>query len=258
MLRAVVFDWGHTLLDFTPGEEDLLACYEQVRVILEGQAYNNVPAATDLVHNLSKRVEAIVEESYRNQELEELDLVELFDATLRVLGYPLPAELVRQIVEMEHRALTGKLAMTEPNLEVLHTLKEWGLKLGIVSNITFLPELFRADMDRFGIGAYVDEFVFSAAFGLRKPHPGIYRHMLEMLGASASEAIFVGDRIHDDVWGAQQIGMRGVLTQEFRREEPEPGGTQPDHVISALPELLPYVKRMCDEPASAKTASSRL
>jgi len=46
VLRAVVFDWGHTLLDFTPGEEDLLACYEQVKGILEGQAYKNVPAAT--------------------------------------------------------------------------------------------------------------------------------------------------------------------------------------------------------------------
>jgi FMN phosphatase YigB (HAD superfamily) len=253
-----VFDWGHTLLDFTTGEEELLECYERVKTLLEAQAYRDVPAASDLVNDLSKRVEGIVHDSYERQELEELDLVELFDSTLRVLGYPLPGELVRQIVEMEHRALTGSLVMPESNLDVLRSLKEMGLKLGIVSNITFLPELFRADMDRFGIGEYVDEFVFSAAFGLRKPHPGIYRHVLELLSVTPAEAIFVGDRIHDDVWGAQQVGMRGVLTQEFRREDPEPGGTQPDCIISTLPELLPYVSRIRDETASVETASSPL
>ncbi len=34
----------------------------------------------------------------------------------------------------------------------------------------------------------------------------------------ASEAVFVGDRLLDDVEGARNVGMRTVLTQQFRQE----------------------------------------
>lgn len=47
--------------------------------------------------------------------------------------------------------------------------------------------------------------------------------------------MFVGDRLLDDVAGAQGVGMRAVLTREFRQEE---GSTvRPDAVIDALVEL---------------------
>jgi putative hydrolase of the HAD superfamily len=245
-LQAVVFDWGHTLLDFALAEEALHDCYEQVREQLAEQAYDGVPEAATFVRDLSHSVGARVTRSYEERELEELDIVALFDDAFRAIGYALPTEQVRRVVEMEHRALTGALVMSSENLDVLRTLKEWGLRIGVVSNVTFVPELVQEDIDRLGIGQYVDVPVYSAAFGVRKPHPSIFRHVLERLDVAAEDGLFVGDRLNDDIAGAQAIGMGTVLTHEFRREEVEPGGVRPDRVIETLPELLPYVRSILD------------
>ena len=69
--------------------------------------------------------------------------------------------------------------------------------------------------------------------------------MLEGLGtADPRRAVFVGDRPYDDVWGAQQLGMRAVL----RPNPLVPGyDVTPDATVEALPELLPLVNSWQDE-----------
>jgi putative hydrolase of the HAD superfamily len=240
-VRAVLFDYGHTLVSFLPAEENLLACYEHVTRMLEENAIRQVPSADEMVEAVARRVERLVRESYDRQELDEVDIVELFDGSLRALGVSLDRALVRQIAEMEHRALLSGLRVQPENLEVLRRLRERGVKIGLVSNAHFLPELMREDIARLGIASLVDDAVFSAEIGVRKPHPAIFDKVLGALGIRAGEAIFVGDRLHDDIGGAQKLGMRGVLTRQFRREEIDGQPVRPDHVIDALPELLPYV-----------------
>ncbi|MBV9253545.1 MAG: HAD family hydrolase, partial [Actinobacteria bacterium] len=52
--------------------------------------------------------------------------------------------------------------------------------------------------------------------------------------------VFVGDRLHDDIWGAQQLGMKAVL----RPNEFVPTyDVEPDAVIDRLPELIGIVRR---------------
>ena len=54
-----------------------------------------------------------------------------------------------------------------------------------------------------------------------------------------TQVVFVGDRLHDDIWGAQQLGMKAVL----RPNAFVPGyDVEPDAVIDRLPELLDIVK----------------
>jgi putative hydrolase of the HAD superfamily len=240
--RAVIFDYGHTLLDFAPAEDNLLECYSRVREMLTAEASRDLPEASQLVEALSRRVVAMVEESYRNAELEELDIVNLFATALRSLGLDLRHDLIRQIAEMEHRALVSRLVVPPENLEVLKTLRDTGLRIGLVSNAHFLPELMREDVERLGIAQYVDDAVFSAEIGVRKPHPAIFLKVLKELGVQPAEAIFVGDRVRDDIGGAKGLGMRGVLTRQFRREEVGDGAVPPDRIIERLPELVPYVR----------------
>jgi len=240
-LRAVLFDFGHTLADFRFAQENLLACYQEVRAILVARAYVEVPEASALMDDVSRQVASKIITSYENQELQELDLISLFDHALRGVGMQLSRELLRQVAEMEHRALIANIAAPEENLEVLRELKQHGLKLGLVSNATLLAEMMHQDIERFGIAAYMDKAVFSSEVGVRKPHPAIFRTVLEGVAVAAEEAVFVGDRLHDDIGGAKQLGMKGVLTRQYRSEEIEAGKVQPDHVIDRLPELVPYV-----------------
>ena len=50
-------------------------------------------------------------------------------------------------------------------------------------------------------------------------------------------AVFVGDRLVDDIGGAQAIGMRAVLTHQFRQEDASASDIEPDGLIRRLAEL---------------------
>lgn len=249
-LRAVLFDYGHTIVDFQIAEEALLTCYDEVRSILAARAYRELPAAHEMVERLTRQVGRMVQQSYVDRELEELDIVVLFDRALRVMGLQLPRELIRLIAEMEHRAMVSRLEALPENLEVLRHLREEGFRLGVVSNAHFLPELMREDFDRLGISQYLDGSVVSAEIGVRKPHPAIFRKVLKEVDVEPGEAIFVGDRLRDDISGAQALGMRGVLTHQFRQEEIDPHVAVPDRVIDRLVDLLPYVEAVRNEGAA--------
>src|SRR2546423_7310140 len=82
---------------------------------------------------------------------------------------------------------------------------------------------------------------FSSEVGVRKPHPRIYADALRKLGVEARRALFVGDRVKEDIQGPKTLGMRAVLTREWRREE-DPGLA--DFVIQPLGELPPVIRKL--------------
>jgi putative hydrolase of the HAD superfamily len=128
------------------------------------------------------------------------------------------------------------------NLEALDHLRARGLKLGLVSNAHFLPALMLEDFERLGLAQRMDAIVTSSQLGVRKPHPTIFERMLAALQVSPGEAIFVGDKMREDVVGPKELGMRAVLTHQFRQEEFGESPVQPDLVIGSLAELVPYVE----------------
>lgn len=243
-VRAVVFDYGHTLVNFTLAEDRLAECYETIRQTIAAQMEREVPPAARLVEAVSKRVEEMVQESYRQRNLEEVDVVGLFETSLAGLGIELSRDEVHAIAVYEHRSMASSLRASNENLQVLRDLRDMGLRIGIVSNAHFLPEMMWEDIRRLGIAGYVDDAVFSAEIGVRKPHPAIFMKVLNELKVRPEEAVFVGDRLHDDIGGAQRLGMRGVLTHEFRQEALDSQPVKPDLVIDRLPELVPYVKEL--------------
>jgi FMN phosphatase YigB (HAD superfamily) len=57
------------------------------------------------------------------------------------------------------------------------------------------------------------------------------------MGVTNAEVIFVGDRVEQDVVGPARLGMRAVLTLQYRQENPEASSVRPDAVIGHLSEL---------------------
>jgi putative hydrolase of the HAD superfamily len=169
--------------------------------------------------------------------MEELDLVATFDDVLSAtLGLTVPTDVVRHVVALDHSAYSRTITASPGTLGVLRALRERGLALGLVSNVALLPHLMRADLEALGILGLLDATTFSSEVGTRKPDPAIFLDALGKLEAEPAAAVFVGDRVVDDVGGAQAVGMRAVLTREFRQEEPG-GGPMPDAVIERLEEL---------------------
>jgi putative hydrolase of the HAD superfamily len=231
----VLFDYGHTLVDFRRTQEALHAAYERVRGRIEAAAYLEVPEILDLIERVAGGVDRIVSESYRQRRMEELDMVELFTQTLAGVGFDLPADVVAHIVEADHSAYSNSIVVEPEVLEVLDGLRADGYRTGIVSNVALLPHLMRGDLERMGIAGLMDAAVFSSETRVRKPDPRIFQEALARLGSDPGETVFVGDRLFDDVGGAQAVGMRAVQSTQFREEaDPE---AAPDAVIGQLGEL---------------------
>jgi len=243
-IRAVILDYGHTIVDFRRTEEALLEAYRQIRERIEAALEIDAPEVGHLIDRVANEVDRLVGASYEAQRMEELDVLQVFDEVLRnVLGLEVPRDVVGHIVALDHSAFTNTITVTPENLGVLAELKSKGLLLGMISNVTLLPDLMRADIEALGIGQYLDAALFSSEVGVRKPDARIFTAMLEQLGVRPSEAVFVGDRVNDDIAGAKGVGMRAVLTHEFRQEEivDDP---RPDAVIARLQELPRVVERL--------------
>jgi len=235
-VRAVLFDFGHTLVDFARTEEALREAYTVVRARLAGWVEDRAPPEVDeLVERIAGAVDDMVGRSYMERRLEELDQVALFEEAFAAIGYELPRELLREVAEIDHDSFSRSLQAPLETVETLARLREMGLRLGVVSNVSLLPHKLGADLDRLGIGRYLDAAAFSSEVGVRKPDPRIFRHALRAIDTDPAGAVFVGDRMNDDIVGAQAVGMRTILTRQFRQEDP--GVVIPDAVVDRLSEV---------------------
>src|SRR5437867_12674584 len=101
-IRAILFDYGHTLVDFFRTEEALTAAYEQLRPRIEAVAYMEVPEILDLIERVARGVDALVAQSYRDRRMEELDPADLFNQALSGIGFGLPRDVIDHIVVLDH------------------------------------------------------------------------------------------------------------------------------------------------------------
>ena len=114
---------------------------------------------------------------------------------------------------------------------VLAELRAQGLKLGLVSNTGRNLDVFVAHhrLD-------VDAAIGSGAFGRTKPHPTIFRAVLERLGVEPAEAAMVGDSPVDDIEGARATGIELAFLLDREDRYPELDNRLPD--LFALPAAL--------------------
>ncbi|HEX5657793.1 MAG TPA: HAD family hydrolase, partial [Polyangiales bacterium] len=110
-----------------------------------------------------------------------------------------------------------------------------GVKIGLLSN-THWPDTFHEHfLARDGLDVLIDVRAYTSNMPFSKPHPQAFHHVLDALGVAAGNAVMVGDRPRDDVWGGQRVGMRGVFRPHAN--SPALGDVKPDATIRALGEL---------------------
>jgi HAD superfamily hydrolase (TIGR01509 family) len=88
--------------------------------------------------------------------------------------------------------------------QVLHTLRDRGVGVGVISNIGWdLRPVFREH----GLDAYVDAYVLSYEHGVQKPDPRLFSVACEALGTDPRQVLMVGDSRTAD-GGATALGCR--------------------------------------------------
>jgi putative hydrolase of the HAD superfamily len=250
-LQAVLFDYGHTLIYFDERPHStLVEAYEKVNHLLATTLERDVPAAQVLIENVSQRVDEEIQRDYAAGRPEEVEIATIYDTALRGLGLELEPALIERVMELEQEGWLNSVHVGPDVVPTLAALRARGLRLGIVSNAAYLPRLMNQQLAALGLADYFDGVTFSSEVGVRKPQPAIYADALRKLGVDPSRTLFVGDRVREDVQGPQAMGMRAVLTREWRQED-DPGVA--DFVIQRLGELPAIVGGLAARARGADT-----
>jgi FMN phosphatase YigB (HAD superfamily) len=246
--RVVLFDIGSTLWSSPPEDPKALEfCYGRGReILIEG--LGEAPSMEALIDAVEGYF-AEWEEIWRADPsaVTQAPTTEFVATALARLGLAPPAGVLARFTDsiLDTSVYTAKVEPSEPGMpEALAGLRGLGLRLGCVSNAFMGARVLHAIMEERGLGQHLEMTISSCEFGWRKPHPSIYEAAAAAMGVSASEVIFVGDRVEQDVVGPAKLGMRSVLTLQYRREEAGASEIRPDAVIEHLSELPAVAKDM--------------
>ena len=208
-LEAVLFDYGDTLLEFRLDDELWLGAMRDMLAAAGGPPER----AADLRGEIERRVTELTADP---DDHAELVYEEVVTGALAAVGTSPGPELLRTAIEAQHRGWLGARRLHPKAHWLLQEVRARGLRIGIVSNTFDPPDLLHADLVSDGVTERVDAIVFSSELGLRKPAPEIYRAALDALDVEPANALFVGDRVREDVQGPAALGMRTCLVTYFR------------------------------------------
>jgi putative hydrolase of the HAD superfamily len=225
-VRAVIFDWGGTL---TPWHNvDILGGWRAVAAHVAPDRADELARA---LHDAEGAAWRRAEREHRSSTIHDV---------VTAAGVDVPAEVLE-------RALDAYLEHWEPHTHtdaevkaLFAALRDRGIKVGVLSNTTWPRAWHERIFARDGVLDLIDADVYTSEIAWTKPHPEAFRAALSAVGCAPGEAVFVGDRPFDDIYGATSVGMRAVLVPH---SNVPPYDVVPDGVVDRLSDLLPLLDR---------------
>jgi len=219
-LDAVIFDWGGTL---TPWHTvDHLDCWLSV---------TGDPARARALSAAEERVWIAMRDEHRSGTVDQI---------VREAGLSL-TEAQRR----EYYRWWDAHSYTDPAVpELFSALHARGLKVGILSNTVWPALEHQRIFARDEIHHLIDGEVYSSEIEWTKPHPEAFQAALDAVGVTdPSRAVYVGDRLFEDVFGANQAGMRSVFIPHSDTPAHQQTGVEdtPDAVVHELGELVAVI-----------------
>jgi putative hydrolase of the HAD superfamily len=231
--RAVVFDYGRTLVTFEYPTEDLLEVIHAFRPRIEAALGVPAPHAEAILEEVLLPLEEVIE----SMSEDEVDYVHVYRNAWASAGMKLPDGLLHEILDAEQMCWDRAVRLDPDALQVLSWLRAHGIKTAVCSNAPFPAEMMRRQVDANGIGEVADAVVFSSEVGRRKPAPEVYLAALEAIGVEPRDALFVGDRVREDYEGPRALGIRAVIFTAHA-EAPPPDGIPTIASLTEVPNLL--------------------
>jgi len=130
---------------------------------------------------------------------------------------------------------------TDPEVGPLwEALRADGLKVGVLSN-TIWPRTFHEQIfERDGVLHLIDGDVYTSEIPWTKPSADAFRAAMAAVGVEdPARCVYVGDRLFDDIWGAQNAGLRAIHIPHSKIPVEQIGHTEgdPDGVAHRLSEV---------------------
>jgi FMN phosphatase YigB (HAD superfamily) len=242
-VKAVIFDLGHTVWDFAPREDawklNILRLYDR----LSSWGNGNIPEPKRLGKAVANAVERWMQ-IWNTNVLEQPPSSVLVTEALAGVDLAPPEDLVDELTALLFGLELDMPVISPDSVAAFDALDSVGLSMACVSNTITLEDGINDALMRLGMHRYFRSVVASSAMGYKKPHASLFERALAEIDVEPEHALFVGDRLVDDVSGAQAVGMRAVLTHEFRQEDAEASDITPDAVVQRLAELPAVIEAL--------------
>jgi len=235
-IEAVIFDWGGTLTRWHDID------FHQESLAL-AQAVVHTPRAVEVgapvdPREVAARLHAAGETIWgrsRNHQ-RSATVGDLFDEA----GLEHDPELLTAYYEFWEPH-----TYTDPDVGPLfECLRAEGIKVGVLSN-TIWPRAWHVGFfERDGVDHLIDGDVYTSEIPWTKPSPDAFRAAMAAVGVDDPTAcVYVGDRLFDDVWGAQNAGLRAIHVPHSQIPADQIGHTEgePDAVVHRLSEIAGVV-----------------
>jgi putative hydrolase of the HAD superfamily len=236
-IRAVAFDVNGTLVRILTDDG-----MEQIfRSIAHFLTYQGIDLHRHQVRDLY--FEHMKEQQQASpEEHPEFDAVgiwrSILQAHLTEFTRALPAEKLEQIplflAEMYRGISRCRLRLYPHVREVLDVLRE-RYPLAVVTDAQ--SAYARAELHKVGLLDYFDPIVVSGDHGYRKPDRRLFQLALDAMGVAAEHALYIGNDMHRDIFGAQEAGMTTVMVESDQGADVHLDCV-PDYTITDLRDLL--------------------
>lgn len=254
-VRAVVFDVYGTLLVSGSGDISLAsegsredaACDALLAVFPELRPPENDQPIVTALHGAIRQSHADSASDHP-----EVEIRVVWQSVLGQLGVEASGDQVEKLA-IEYECRVNPIWPMPALSETLEGLRDAGRGLGIVSNAQFFtPLAFEPLSGKSLAGWGFDPKICVWSYEHREAKPGtfLYERCVEALaeqGIEPGEALFVGNDLRNDVWPAQQVGMRAALfagderSLRLREDDPRLAAVTPDAVVTRLDQLLGIV-----------------
>lgn len=221
-VEAVIFDWGGTL---TPWKS--IDARDEWASLARVAAPDDVEGATAALMAAAATVWARSRDEHRSSTLEEI-------CALAGIPYD-PGHWDGYREFWEHATHLDPDAR-----EVFEQLRAAGIRVGVLSNTVWPSAWHEEIFARDAVDHLIDGAVYTSMIEWTKPAPEAFHAAMGAVGASDPGAcVFVGDRLFDDIFGAQRAGMRAVHVPHSDIPVEQVGHTEgaPDAVIQRLADL---------------------
>lgn len=228
-LKVILFDLGGTIV------QKLNHDSRDHEIVSEMLHFLNLDESPEsFIQRLIQREKEYKEWAYRS--LDELSFAERWSEYLLP---EFPQEFITEHADQLQAwwgDSRGKRWIPPKTIQVLHTIKDRGYRLGTVSHTS--PK----HLETAGIGYLFDVTLQATDFGKRKPHPSPFIAAAQALGVRPEECAYVGDRPSRDLIGAREagIGMVIMIESQSQPREENPCPMQADVTVSSLQEILAF------------------
>lgn len=231
-MEAVIFDWGGTLSVWTdPDMEDMWRL-----------AARHI--APDREEELTSALVGVEARSWERTRTDRRStrLADLLSQASAELGVDVAAVVLEEAAGHHLDSWTPHIRHHPDALPTLEALRARGMKIGLLSNTHWPRHFHEHFLERDGLAELIDARLYTSEMDHVKPDGRAFRAALDALGVtSPSKAVFVGDRLHDDVWGAQSAGMRAVWIRNDRTPRAD---AVPDATVDSLSDLVGVLTKL--------------